>query len=644
MARVSFRLRYDESAGGSYNRFNYETVSQRSAVTDPVDEQIVYDQDTSLFYVYDLAKTAWVELGEDVDTALRADGYQPPPVAAPTSYFSAVASSYDEVTLEWGVSGLGTTSTNASTAQFLVIVYSDRGEPQTINSGVSIYQASSSGDRLHNPTTHPNFYPKSGKWAYYSMFVNFGGITGSYYERVASVRVLVPYNHKSTQYLYSKIPLYYRTEDYRKAEYASQEALDTLGGVSWPPEADGYKVGELYKFLSIFGFDMDRIRTILDYQMVSRDPAIADTQTLNALAYQLGVGIRSDDLGAARLRAIMDDIGYYRRSKGTLDQITGTLRALTGCRIELDQGNNTDGSGRFYVYDQRVNYITDPKCTSLNSGTRNGASWADMVNDRPAHEDEDDLASALAFSANTYNAYKDTATTTADRAYTVSGRDYTYANSATANGAGVKRIMFKLSCPIPVKLNESVVFSIHGQNNAGVKWVRLVAQDGTVLGSTNKVKTAEDVPAYQVPLTNSTVLNDTTYVRSYLEFLVDISDVETFRLQYLLAERNHIGNYFDGSEERSGWYLASVGGNTSYSSEVKDHRWRGGSGNADNAVSLYTEQFYKMTGLMKAACIGTLPITEEHIYRTSGTGAPIISFEQVDGSSLLGTAPTSSQP
>lgn len=634
MARVSFRLRYDESAGGSYNRFNYTTVAATGDVTSPTNEQIVYSTDDSLFYIYN--GSSWVELGPDVDTALRADGYTPPPAAAPSSYFSAVASSYDEVSLEWGVADLGTSSSTLSTPQFIVIVYSDKGEPQTVNSGVSVYQFSSSGSNLHNQSTHPNAYPKSGQWAYYSLFVNYGGVGGSYYERVASVRVLVPYNHKSTQYLYSKIPLYYRNEDYRAGVTASQESLDILGGVSWPAESDGYRVGELYKFLSIFGFDMDRIRTILDYQMVSKDPAVADSQVLDSLAYQLGLGVRSIDLGAARLRNLLNDIGYSRRSKGTYKQITTVLQSLSGCRVEVDRNAGTAGSGQFLVYDQRVNYITDPRCVSLAGGDRNGASWASMVNDRPAHEDEDIRANALAFSDSSYNAYN---------TYTVTGRDYSYADDSTANAAGVKRIMFKLSCPVPVRLNDAVAFSVHSDNSAGIKWVRVVAADGTVLGGTSLARRTDDVAAYQVTVTDSS-LNEVTYSDGYIEFLVDISTVGLFTMRYLLAERNHIGSYFDGSEQRSGWYLAPAtpGGSVSYSSELKDHRWLGGSGNADDAVSLYTEQFYKMTGMFKAAAIGTLPITEEHIFKSVSTGLPNISFEQVVGSSLLTSVPTSGQP
>jgi len=641
MAYTSFRLKYNFASGGSYARFNYVVIEVASDTVNPYDNQIVYQTGASGqgtgFYQYDADTTTWYLIERDLDNALRADGLQLPPASAPENSFAAIATGYNEVTLKYGLTELPAVSSSASggvnistgapAPTAVIVVYSDRGEPQTVNSGFQVVNTRFSGSSTHNEETHPTYFPVSGKWAYYSLFVEYSAVgVGSYYEKVASLRVLLPYNYKSTDMLWNRLPMYYRLQDFRNAtpSVANDSLVTLLGGVPWPREEGGYRVGDLYKFLSIFGFDIDRIRTTIDYMMVSRDPAIADTEVLDAMSIQLGVGLSSSDLGAERLRRVLHEIGYLRRSKGTETQIKYILRALSGSEVELDRGNGSAGAGSMAVYEQRVNYIPDPLWETED---RNLASWAAMVNDRPAHEDEVDTP--LDFTDTTYNAY---ATGGATPAYSVTSK--VYQSTGAGDTAGVTHVMFRLACAVPVRLYDQVTFSVHNAYSGDIKWVRVVDVDGNILGSTSTPKKAVDKDAYQVSITDP---NDTgvtsTLQASFIEFLVDLSS-GPFSPYQMIAERNFIGNYFDGNENLSGWVIDTVGGATNES--IKDHRWLG---TENDSVSVYTEQYRKTKGVFLSSCLNVLPVYEREVYTDQSTGLPLVTFQNVVGLSLLSTTP-----
>ena len=311
MARVSFTLRSEATQLGSYLRYDEGVSGART----------------------------------DYDSALRADGLQ---IAAPTftsSSFSASSDCYNEVSLSWEIPIVDSTALTATPqVTGTVLVYSATGEPQTIGSGDILVESTNTFSFTH--TGLPE-----GRWAYYTLFVHYQSTGGDdYYEQAASLPVLVPKDYGSTFALWERIPLFYRLQD------------TALGDDTWDADCfggrieAGTKVGPLLKFLSIFGFDMDRMRTMLDYQMVSNDPSLANTEHLDALSKQLGVGLLSSALGGQRLRALLHDIGVFRRSKGTSYGTEFFAQAAAGSDLDI-----TQSTGQVKMYAQRVNHITVPK-------------------------------------------------------------------------------------------------------------------------------------------------------------------------------------------------------------------------------------------------------------------------------------------
>jgi len=203
------------------------------------------------------------------------------------------------------------------------------------------------------------------------------------------------------------------------------------------------------------------------------------------------------------------------------------------------------------------------------------------------------------FSATNYSAYT---------TYTVAGTDYT-PNSSGAS-VGVTHAMFHIDCPIPVREADKVAFSIHSAiGTAGLKWVRLVNESGDLVGWSDGTTRAGDAPAAEAVA--STNLSGDEWTIVFVEFLVDLSTITTFQLKYLLAERNRLGEYFDGSFTRGGWILDPLGNST------KDYLWSSegsNNGNAYESISVYSEDYQRTRSLVSNLLTGALPVTVADYY------------------------------
>lgn len=626
MARVSFTLRKTGIDRGSYARYDIDVFNTAASAGNAASAGTwVVDDDAG---------------SRDTDTALRSDNYQIPPNEFVESFLEATAVAYGVVSVAWGANLPSEELSSTPIATNAILVYSSAGPPATVSSGDVL--AESSTDFAYEHTGL-----EGGRWAYYTLFIKYESTTADpYYEPVASVEVLVPYNYGSTALLWRRVPQYYREADTRIGDYidpTSEFATTELGGLPV-----GNKVGPLYRFLSIFGFEMDRVRTIIDYLMISKDPAEANSETLDAVANTVGLGFSSNIINTERLRAILDDIGYLRRGKGTVDGVANYGRAFSGSEIEVDQSNR-----EIKFYAQRVNYITDPlDATGLvthrpaheveavrpryNRGSYdpttyiagNSATYPSKGSDESyvpgmywtaasattfegipvgvgdyivAYDDGGSTAFAVHgndFAATNYSAYT---------TYSVADADYT-PNSSGAS-VGVTHVMFHIDCPIPVKEADSVAFSVHSTiGTSGLKWVRLVDESGNIIGWSDGVTRAGDSPAAEAIAAENL---DGEWTIAFIEFLVDMSAISVYQLKYLLAERNRLGEYFDGSFTRGGWILDPAGNSTS------DYRWSSegsNNGNAYESISVYSEDYRRTRSLLDSYFRQSLPVTVSEYY------------------------------
>lgn len=306
------------------------------------------------------------------DSGLRADGYFiPVPRSYLESTFSVNVYRRDEVELEWNI----TTPLVATPAGMdfepveLLIRASASGEPVTANDGFLVKSYTYS-DYEETLTDKQRPYIIEGGWIYYSLFLKYADSTGdAFYEKVADLSVQIPLNFNSTNALWSRIPTYYRELDY---DYATNTS--------------GYdhENGPLYRFIELFGWEMDRVRTTIYDTMRVNDPDVVHSSAIDALATQTGVEFGKYALGTTKLRTILNNIGYLRRSKGTQDSVEAYISALTGCGVSTTK---VDGVINFNVHPMRANLFSDPffnqGATSplpTDSGTKQ-RKWTELAED-----------------------------------------------------------------------------------------------------------------------------------------------------------------------------------------------------------------------------------------------------------------------
>lgn len=550
MARVSFTLRRYDSDLGSYLRY---------------DDGVSYETSGAGGSAASVAPGART----DSDSALRQDGLQLAPTEFDENYFQVTSTCYGEVDLEWEVT-INSAPTASPTVTGIVVVYSAQGEPQTISSGDVIVESSSTFSITHTGLTE-------GRFAYYSLFVHYTSTGGDdYYERVGSLHTMVPKDYGSTMLLWNRIPEYYRNRDIDLGEDVSGTA-HCYGSNIVP----GAVVGPLFKYLSVFGFEMDRMRSLIDYVMVARDPELAETATLDALAQMTGVSLRSTDLGTARLRSIMDNIGYFRRSKGTLESIQYLIRSVSGCDVGIDEV-----AQQLTLFSQRVNYITAPQ---------DGAS---ITTYRAADEGEEV----------TPTAFSDSSNSASDADIDWASSIFTHNTAATVPG-----VVVHLSSVVPVRFGDRVVFSIHSGNANGMKWARLVDGSENTLGISYTPTTVDGAPGFEITIDDLANTDLTTFTDAYIEYYIDLVEATSFTTTSMLCELNRKGFYFDGDFTRGGWLIDD--------SSISDYRW---AGSANSSVSLWTEDYERTKSIVDAILPEVLPITQVDDYT-------IVSYNSVPG-------------
>ena len=292
------------------------------------------------------------------DSLLRADIFavsEATPSADNT--FTANVLGVNEVMLSWELSFLFSASAglNGYGVKEIAIVSSPTGEPITYKDGSLVITVSN-----NTTTTFTDIARVSaGRWVYYSLFIKYSDFEATpteWYERAATLYVQIPKEYKSINNLWAHIPEYYRTLD---------SNLDN---------------SPLYNFLELFGWEMDRTRTLIDSIAVSNDPTLAVTPALRELAYETGLEIDIDVLGTTKARNLLNNIGSLRRRKGTADSIASYVSAITGSEVTYTTtGSGASVSYNFKVHNQRINFAADPTFFNATYTTTTGVGATNRV-------------------------------------------------------------------------------------------------------------------------------------------------------------------------------------------------------------------------------------------------------------------------
>lgn len=270
--------------------------------------------------------------------------------------FNATAVDYSIVDLSWSSFLLVDPNDNGSgdsNPYETVVVYSSTGFPETVADGV-IIKTQRYDDEV-SAVTHNNV--PQGRWAYYSLFLRWNqngtGPSGvSWYERVATLQELVPKNYGGSTKLWNRIPNYIKSGD------TSGRSLDPTG----------QQRGQLERFINVFGFELDRTQTLINAVITQYDPSLTESESLNQLTEMLGLEVGIQDIGISRIRQIIQDIGYYRQRKGTIDAAAQYITAISGSQVDVVEAT-TDPRYTFRVYAEKVNLVADSLFV-IESGTK----------------------------------------------------------------------------------------------------------------------------------------------------------------------------------------------------------------------------------------------------------------------------------
>ena len=455
----------------------------------------------------------------DSDSSLRADGFIAPvgelDIAAT---FEATAATHSSVNLSWSsflIENPATKLGGETSIKGVVVVYSRTGAPETVADGV-IIKEQNYADTTY-AVTHNNV--PSGAWAYYSLFLHWNqngtGPSGiNWYERIATLQELVPFDHHTTDSLWQRIPSHHRISD--------------VNGANTDPE--GLSRGYLYRYLDIFGFEFDRIRTLLNSVVQQYDPEKTETESLDQLSKMFGLEVSIQDLGTSRIRQILKDIAYYRQRKGTLEATKQYLIAVTGSEVDVIE-STTSPRYTFNIHAEKANLVADSLFV-IESGTK---KW-------------------------------NLTTETASVAYTKSGGYITVTNS----GSSSAQFALMSTVAVPVKDNTDYWSSIEITTaSAGSIWgAQWASSSASWSNWSTSNQSNQIIPANLSPAGRRVILKpvQSTTAMLYPVLIFGLEAGKSTTITKWMVEPNSYGPFFNGDSDFGGFV---------YQNNFADHQWSG---------------------------------------------------------------------
>lgn len=493
--------------------------------------------------------------GTGQDTSIRSDSFVDVLSLRTTgpSTFSANVINPDEVLLSWDLSFSFETSASVPSPIALRIVASPTGEPMTVQDGVTVLKTSSNTVTSYTDVSRTS----EGRWVYYSLFIqysDFGTPTPiTWYERVAYVYVQIPRQYQSVNNLWNRIPEYYRNLD---------------GSLPTQP---------LYNFIELFGWELDRTRTLIETVALSNDPDIAVAPAIRELAHETGIEFDPITVGTTRTRSVLNSIGYLRRRKGTVESVSSYLSALTGCQVTYDSFNLN-----WYVHSQRINFVVDPQFTQALGAPTNGTS----------------PYKTKLVTSSTYGVYTYAPTTASAASVTALGTSLVISVPNSGTGNTIATVYSRTSFP---RWNPSYYYTSFEPTVTGgasfaffntsttLQWEAYSAGAGA---SYNMSQTAQVLPqdpnspgATRVQIDPINTTETTTTAYPYLVFVIPPGGSVT--VAKWMVEPNSIGEYFDGNSREGGLIPQTTG----YGTGTSDYRW---AGTTNQSFSYYMLDYQKI--------------------------------------------------
>lgn len=540
----------------------------------------------------------------------------------------------------------------------LWIIGNQNGEPVTVEDGVQVFSCNST--TFVDAIQHTSSTLRLGSWLYYGFFIKYSNGSTEWFERVAVLYVQIPKQYESSAALWQRIPEYYRY-------------LDATAGNN-----------NLYDFLKLFGWELDRMRSLIDSLSIINDPLLAITPALDLIAQQLGVPNTSTEIGTSKLRNVLLNILELRKIKGTAKGVTAYISALTGCVSEFDSTTNT-----FKVFSQRVNLLSDPKFRQqaltyyigspatvdrVPFSLRNATDGSALRN--PNSNDD----ALRAYSSNPLalvDLVEYTTTSTANAAASIGWGVYTYGNnySAGASVPVIVRTTKGISITIPAEANGPQTVVVYGRKpfiykndivyyssfnctmaSASFSNFRFVTNDRIITQLEYNPPDYYASALYYDSWNTATANADNLFVRNADSYYnttnpglatsgrfavqhpvpVDPNNVEDIVLPVLvfnavagsvitisewLVEADSIGTYFDGDKVFGGFIREA---NQLSVVGLSDYRWGPNGGNTNQDFSYYTLDYGRVTVAVKR-------VVEEHLLPVTMIGNYTIAWNKLPG-------------
>lgn len=505
-------------------------------------------------------------------------------------YISVAPQDYGVNTVEWSAPTF--TKTSTALPVDVMIRWSTLGEPQTAEDGYELLTNVGGNGSADHDLSFSSVY--QGVWIYYSMFLRYAstavdpyGEETQYFDKVASVSTLMPKNHNSVDELWARIPEYFRIQD---------------------------TSNDLYNYLSIFGWDLDQLRTIVDYLMTQNDPVVASSFSLQYLMEELGTLITTLELGATRARSYMQDIINLRLAKGTEEGIINTIQAISGCQTVIDKINY-----KIRLYPQRVNWARDPR---LRLGLGTNDSWYAATSN----------GASVRFSVDTlqFNAGASvgdlTFGPTADS--TAASLAFNPIRSVVNEGVSPAIVFLYSKFTIPVAAGDTFYFSAENPTTDVLNYAALyynaspsiVAASAGFSNSESIVKTDDGTTYFKLSVT------ETTPNSAYLVLGMTVPAGGFALFDKFLLEKNYIGKYFDGYTN----YGAVIKGGT----DRADYKWHTPTSPPTNAFTtfgIYTADAWRTRKTIQNIYKKLLPVNLMDTYT--------LEFDYLDSYSATPSAP-----